>query len=101
MLRKRSSSKKKPSKQEIRNAVGAYHARLLLASEVHEAESEGFRPVAVGDVLQPLAEILRPDSPSANACRVSGARDVTEAMHSALEKENSGVEPGGGQVSRQ
>ena len=57
--------------------------------------------MAVGDVPQPLAEIFRLDSQSANASRVSRARDVTEAMHSALEGENSGMEPGGDQVSRQ
>jgi len=57
--------------------------------------------MTVGDVPQPLAEIFHLDSPGANTSWVSGAREITEAMHSALEGENSGMEPGGDQVSRQ
>src|SRR4051812_49631056 len=100
MLRKRSSSKKKPSKQEVRNAVDAYHARLLLSSEVHEAESVGFWQVAVGDVPQPPAEVLHLDSESSKASGVLGAREVTYTVHSALEGENSAMEPGSSQVIR-
>src|SRR4051812_6617598 len=100
MLRKRSSSKKKPNKLEVRNAVGAYHARLLLASEVHEAESVGFWQVAVGDVPQPPAEVLHLDSASAKASGVSGAREVTDTVHPALEGKNSGMEPRSSHVIR-
>ena len=89
------------SDQKWREAVGAYHARLILASEVVEAKAERIRPVAVGDVLHPPAEIFSLDPPGANASRVLGARHVAQSVHSALKRKNSGMEPGSDQVSRQ
>jgi hypothetical protein len=100
-LSKRSRVCRRRSRTRKEETVGAYHARFLLASEVREAEAERLRPVAVGDILQPLAEVFSLDPPGADASRVSGARHVADAMHSALKGKDSGLEPGSGQISRQ
>src|SRR4051812_29349236 len=97
---RKSRLKKKPNRQEVRNAVGAYPARLLPAGEVHEAEVIRLWQMAVGDVPKPPAEVLHLDPASAKPSGISGAREVADAMHSALEGKNSGVKPGSSQVIR-
>src|ERR1043165_4834307 len=53
------------------------------------------------DILQPGAEVFDFHSPSAESSGVSGARHVTDAVHSALQWKNSGLKPGGHEISWQ